>query len=139
MLLTLSVVTGSTAPIYRQIVDQICRAVATGQLVPGEQMPSVRALAEQLVINPNTVARTYADLIREGVLEAQKGKGVFVARRRIVYAKAERLRRLDTSLEAFVNEGVYLGFTPEELRDALERKLRSLHASAPHKAEGSKS
>ena len=126
MPLTLAIVTGSTSPIYRQIVDQICRAVATGQLVAGEQMPSVRALAEQLVINPNTVARTYADLIREGVLEAQKGKGVFVARRRHIYTKAERLRRLDASLEAFVNDGVYLGFTPEELRAALERKLRHL-------------
>src|SRR5215813_6179805 len=115
MALEISISTGSTAPIYRQIVDQICRAVATGALAPGEQMPSVRALAEQLVINPNTVARTYADLIREGVLEAQKGKGVFVARRRTVYTKTERLRRLDASLQAFVNAGIYLGFTPEEL------------------------
>ena len=130
MAFDLSITTGSTVPIYRQILDQICRAVATGQLAPGEQMPSVRALAEQLVINPNTVARTYADLIREGVLEAQKGKGVFVARRRAVYTKTERMRRLDASLQAFVNEGIYLGFTPEELRDALEGKLRHLHASS---------
>ena len=124
MPLEISITTGSTVPIYRQIVDQVCRAVGTGQLVPGEQVPSVRALAEQLVINPNTVARTYADLIREGVLEAQKGRGVFVARRRAVYTRAERLRRLEATLEAFVNEGVRLGFTPEELRDVLERKLR---------------
>src|SRR6478672_5915264 len=109
MPLEISITTGSTVPIYRQIVDQICRAIATGQLLAGEQLPSVRALAEQLVINPNTVARTYADLIREGVLEAQKGRGVFVARRRTVYTKTERLRRLDPSLEAFVNEGLYLG------------------------------
>ena len=124
MPLEISITTGSTVPIYRQIVDQVCRAIATGQLVPGEQVPSVRVLAEQLVINPNTVARTYADLIREGVLEAQKGKGVFVARRRPVFTKAERLRRLEAPLDGFVNEGVRLGFTPEELRDALERKLR---------------
>jgi GntR family transcriptional regulator len=93
-------------------------------------MPSVRVLAEQLVINPNTVARTYADLIREGVLEAQKGKGVFVARRRTVYTKTERLRRLEASLQAFVNEGIYLGFTAEELREALESKLRQLSGPA---------
>jgi GntR family transcriptional regulator len=131
MPLEISITTGSAVPIYRQIVDQVCRAVATGQLVPGEQVPSVRALAEQLVINPNTVARTYADLIREGVLEAQKGKGVFVARRRAVYTKAERLRRLEATLDAFVNEGVRLGFTPEELRDALERKLREFAPTPP--------
>jgi GntR family transcriptional regulator len=130
MAFDLSITTGNTVPIYRQIVDQICRAVATGQLAPGEQMPSVRVLAEQLVINPNTVARTYADLIREGVLEAQKGKGVFVARRRTVYTKTERLRRLEASLQAFVNEGIYLGFTAEELREALENKLRQLSGPA---------
>ena len=129
MPLEISIATGSAAPIYRQIADQICRAVATGQLVPGEQLPSVRTLAEQLVINPNTVARTYADLIRDGVLEAHQGKGVFVAQRRAVYTKTERLRRLETSLEAYVNEGIYLGFTPEELCDALERKLRQFTAS----------
>lgn len=119
-----SIVTGSPLPIYRQIADQVCRAIARGQLVEGEQMPSVRALAELLVINPNTVARTYADLIRDGVLEAQKGKGVFVASRRTVYTKAERLRRLDATLEALVSEGIHLGFSADELREALERKLR---------------
>jgi GntR family transcriptional regulator len=123
MALEISITTGSTVPIYRQIAEHVCRAVALGQLVPGDQVPSVRALAEQLVINPNTVARTYADLVREGVLETQKGKGVFVARRRAVFTKAERLRRVEATLDAFVNEGVYLGFTPDELREALERKL----------------
>jgi GntR family transcriptional regulator len=124
MAFEISIVTGSDVPIYRQIVDQVCRAIATGQLPPGEQLPSVRALAEQLVINPNTVRRTYADLIRDGVLESHPGKGVFAARRRAVYTKAERLRRIDASLEAFVNDGVHLGFSPEELREALERKLK---------------
>ena len=129
MSLGISISTGSAVPIYRQIVDQVCRAVATGKIEAGDQIPSVRALAEELVLNPNTVARAYADLIREGVLEAQKGKGVFVAERRVVYTKAERLRRLDASLEAFVNEGVRLGFVAEELREALERKLRQLEAA----------
>jgi len=126
MPLEISVATGGTTPIWRQIADQICRAVATGGVVAGEQVPSVRALAEQLVLNPNTVARVYAELIREGVLEAQKGKGVFVARRRAVYTKAEKLRRLEAVLDAYVNEGVYLGFSAEELHEALEKKLRAL-------------
>lgn len=118
-----SIATGSDVPIYRQIIDQVCRAIATGELAPGAQLPSVRALAEQLLINPNTIRKTYADLIREGILESHQGKGVFVARRRTVYTKAERARRIDAALEAFVNEGVYLGFTPEELHEALTRKL----------------
>ena len=121
-----SITTGSLVPIYRQIVDQVCRAVAVGELAPGEQMPSVRALAEQLVINANTAARAYGELIRDGLLEAQKGKGVFVAKRRPVYTKAERMRRIGASLDAFVSEGVYLGFTADELRQALESRLREL-------------
>jgi GntR family transcriptional regulator len=82
-------------------------------------------MAEQLVINPNTVARTYGDLVRDGVLEARPGKGVFVARRRPVYTRAERLRRITPSLDAFVAQGVYLGFTPEEMREMLETKLEA--------------
>src|SRR3954467_3272010 len=120
--------TGSTVPIYRQIVDQICRAIATGGLAPGEQLPSVRALAERLVVNPNTVARTYGDLIRDGVLESQQGRGVFVPLRprRPVYTRAERMRRVRPGLDAFVSQGVSLGFTPDELRDVLESRLRQL-------------
>lgn len=129
MPLEVMLVPGSAVPIYRQIADQVCRAIATGRLETGEQMPSVRALAEELVLNPNTVARTYAELIRDGVLEAQKGRGVFVARRRVVYTKAERLRRLEASLDALVNEGLKLGFTPEELSEALARKLREIASS----------
>ena len=74
MPLDIVIATGSVLPIYRQICDQICRAVATGKLSAGEQVPSVRALAEELVLNPNTVGRAYAELIREGVLEGQQGK-----------------------------------------------------------------
>ncbi|HZZ26885.1 MAG TPA: GntR family transcriptional regulator [Pirellulales bacterium] len=126
MPIEISIVTGSDVPIYRQIVDQICRAIATGNLALGEQLPSVRMLAEQLVINPNTVRKTYADLVRQGILESRHGKGVYVARRRAVYTKSERLRRINANLEAFINEGVYLGFTPNEMQQALERKLRLL-------------
>ncbi len=122
----LHILTGSTVPIYRQIMDQVCHAVASGSLAPGEQLPSVRALAERLVLNPNTVARTYGELTREGILETQKGRGVFVAQRRPVYTQAERMRRLDGPLDAFVNEAVVLGFSPDQIRQILERKLRAI-------------
>ena len=128
----LAIATGSPVPLYRQIADQIRRAVATGQLLPGEQLPSVRVLAEELVINPNTVARTYADLIRDGLLEAQRAKGVFVAQSRPVYTRFERLRKLDFKLEEFVNEGLVLGFSPDELLAVLEKKLRQLEKGASH-------
>src|SRR5579871_991374 len=88
------VTTGAGTPIYRQIVDQVRLAVATGTLSPGEALPSVRSLAEQLVINFNTVSKAYAELVREGVLESLQGKGFFVAQKRQIYSRGERLRRL---------------------------------------------
>jgi GntR family transcriptional regulator len=129
MALDLHISTGSGVPIYRQVMDQICRAISTGNLASGDQLPSVRALAEDLVINPNTVARAYGDLIREGILEARQGKGVFVARRRAVYTKAERLRRIEPYLESFLGQAVLLGFAPGEIRDLLEEKQKHIESS----------
>src|SRR6516225_6660753 len=99
-----SVTTGSGTPIYRQIVDQVRLAVATGALRPGDALPSVRGLAERLVINFNTVAKAYGELVRDGVLESLQAKGFFVAEKRQVYSEAERRRRLRQALDAFVQE-----------------------------------
>ena len=122
-MLDLRIASGGGTPLYRQIVDQVRRAVVTGAHAPGEPLPSVRALGEQLVINPNTVARAYAELVRDGVIEARPGKGYFIAARRQVYSKEERRRRLADVLDAFTNEALFLGFTPSEIRKALDRKL----------------
>jgi GntR family transcriptional regulator len=78
--------TGSDTPIYRQITDQVRLAVATGRLTVADQLPSVRALAEELVLNPNTVARAYTDLAREGLIESKPGRGVFIIRKRKVFS-----------------------------------------------------
>jgi GntR family transcriptional regulator len=122
-----NVTTGSGTPIYRQIVDQVRLGLATGALAPGAALPSVRSLAERLVVNPNTVARAYADLVRDGVLESQQGRGVFVAsKKRQVYSRAERLRRMQQALDAFVHEAVFLDFTADEIRKAVDDKLSEL-------------
>jgi GntR family transcriptional regulator len=126
MALDLHISTGSPAPIYRQIVDQICRAAASGKLRPDDQLPSVRELAEQLVLNPNTVARAYGELVREGVAESRQGKGVFITERRQVYAGAETKRRLDVAVDQLVNEALFLGVEADEVREALERRLRAV-------------
>ncbi len=120
------IATGSSAPIYRQIVDAVRRGVASGALQAGEQLPSVRVLAEQLVVNPNTVARAYTDLTRDGVLDSQAGKGLFVAPRRVVFSSEERARRLDAALETFVHEVLLLGFDRKELLERLKRKLQEI-------------
>jgi GntR family transcriptional regulator len=121
-----SVTTGSGTPIYRQIVDQVRLAVATGALSPGDPLPSVRAVAEAQTINFNTVAKAYGELVRDGVLESQQGLGFFVAARRQVYSKAERLRRLCHAVEQFLHEAVFLDFTADEIRKAVEDKLAAL-------------
>jgi len=123
------VLIGGSTPIYRQIIEQVRRAIAVHHLAAGDQLPSVRALAEQLVVNPNTVARAYGELVRDGLVEARQGKGFFVARKRQVYSRAERRRRLDAALDALVGEVGVLDFTPEQIRKALERRLGQMGLS----------
>jgi GntR family transcriptional regulator len=122
----LNITTGAGAPIYRQIVDQVRLAVATGDLAAGEAMPSVRSVAEQLVVNVNTVVKAFGELVRDGVLEPRQGLGFFVARKRQVYSKAERRRRLRQALDAFIREAVFLDFTDAEIRRAVDGKLAEL-------------
>lgn len=128
MAFAIRIVAGSTAPIYRQIVDQVTRGVASGELAVGESVPSVRQLARELVINPNTVAKAYAELVDSGFLETQAGKGFFVAKRRQVYTKAVRLRRIDESIDQLVNQTLALDIAPEEivqrLQDRFEKNLK---------------
>ncbi len=73
MPVTISIQTGSNVSIYQQIVDQVCAAIAAGRIAEDEMLPSVRALAEELLINPNTVGRAYGELVREGILEVAAG------------------------------------------------------------------
>ena len=120
------ITTGAGAPIYRQIVDQVRLAVATGALAAGHAMPSVRSLAERLVVNPNTVIKAYGELVRDGVLESQQGLGFFVAEKRQVYSKAERRRRLRQAVDNLIHEAVFLDFTADEIRKAVDEKLAEL-------------
>jgi GntR family transcriptional regulator len=120
------ITTGSNTPIYRQIVDQVRLAVATEALPAGHAMPSVRALAEQLLVNANTVAKAYGELVRDGVLESRQTLGYFVAAKRRVYSNAERQRRLRHAAGVFVHEAVFLDFTADEIRRAVEQELAAL-------------
>src|SRR5262249_52865985 len=124
--LRIHITTGSGTPIYRQIVEQVRLAVATGTLSAGEAMPSVRSLAEQLLITANTVAKAYGELVRDGVLHSQHGRGFFVAQKRQIYSQAERLRRLGLALDTFIREAVFLDFTDDEIRQAVDEKLAEL-------------
>src|SRR6187549_3589591 len=92
----------SRVPIYRQLVAQIREAVARGQLKPDERLPSVRELSRELVVNPNTVARVYTELERDGVLNTRPGLGVFVAQPKMELTKKVRKDRLTALVDGLL-------------------------------------
>jgi GntR family transcriptional regulator len=130
------IVPGSTVPIYKQVVDQVRLGVRSGGRVPGDPLPSVRALAERLVINPNTVAHAYAELVRDGIIEARQGRGYFVASRRQVYSEEERERRLREALDSFIGEALSLGYDRQEIRRAVARRLDELDSDGAKGRKG---
>ena len=110
-------------PLFEQLVLQVKSAVARGELRPGDRLPSVRELAGELSINPNTVARAYRELETAGVIATRRGAGCFVKDVAPVMRDSERARRLAALLERAVTEAYHLGFGAEEIRRALAEHL----------------
>jgi GntR family transcriptional regulator len=110
-------------PIYRQLMDQIRLAVARGRLKPASRLPSVRVLSRELVVNPNTVARVYTELEREGVLNTRPGLGVFVAEPQAELSAARR-ERLTEIIDSFLTDAVHLGFSSDEVLAAVGKRIR---------------
>lgn len=113
-----------TEPLFQQIVNAVKRGVAVGRLKPGERLPSVRELAKELVINPNTIARAYQVLEADGVTLSRRGAGTFVAERKVVVRSDERRRRFKAALETVLADAVHLGLTAEEVRKAFAAALK---------------
>jgi GntR family transcriptional regulator len=109
----------SRLPIYRQLVGQLREAVARGRLQPEQRLPSVR----ELVVNPNTVARVYTELEREGMLNTRPGLGVFVARPKAELTKRVRKERLLELLDRFLTEAVHLGFSSDEVLASIAQRV----------------
>lgn len=126
MSLGISIAPASDVPIFRQIIQQVQHAVVLGRLQVGEQLPAIRVLAESLVINPNTVARAYQDLIRDGVLESRSGRGVFVSQKRQLFADPERERRLRLATEQLCHEAILLDFDLPQIRATLDKTWSDL-------------
>jgi GntR family transcriptional regulator len=111
--------TGDGAPIYLQIINQVKYLVASGRLRPNEELPPIRALAEQLVVNPNTVARAYRDLEKSGVVVKRSTTGTFVAPSPPHFAAEDLLANRVDSLLA---EAKQLNVGLEEVVDLLRRR-----------------
>ena len=124
--LMIQIATGDPRPITRQIVDAVRMKIATGELDAGDQLPSVRGLAQQLTINPNTVARAYAELATEGWLESRQGMGLYVAARRQRLSEGERERRLTEAIDRFAHDVIPLGFPPEQVQQRVDDAFQYL-------------
>jgi len=113
----------SGVPIYRQIQDQIRYGIASGRLRPGEQLPTVRALAVDLAVNPNTVIKAYSELERQGVLTTEQGTGTFVAPvPAVALAQEDQQAKLRALCAEFLGQVAQYGFAPSEVLRTI-RKL----------------
>jgi GntR family transcriptional regulator len=110
----------SGVPVYRQLIDQVLGAVASGVLRTGDQLPTVRQVAVDLAINPNTVMRAYREMEIRGVLDTQQGAGTFIGEPRSPAPKEERERQLAQLVSEFAARAGLLGFTVQELMQPLQ-------------------
>jgi len=110
----------SGVPVYRQLIDQVQAGIASGALSAGTQLPTVRQVAVDLTINPNTVSRAYREMEIRGLLDTQQGTGTFVADRRVEFSKDERERQLGQLTGEFVSRAGAAGFTLKQLIKALK-------------------
>jgi len=116
---------GSGVPVYRQLIDQVQAGIATGVLGQGHQLPTVRQVAVDLAINPNTVMRAYRELEIRGVLDTQQGTGTFIAAQQQSQGDGdERIRRLSQLIDEFVARAGSGGFTLEEILQALKERRK---------------
>ena len=113
----------STVQIYRQIVEQLSRSIEAGVYGPGESLPSQRTLAVELRVNPNTVQRAFDEMLRDGVIESQRGRGVFVVdRRRTTRSSAEKA--CESAFGNAIDSALSAGMTPSRLRSLFDAALR---------------
>ena len=119
-----SINTTTGVPIYEQLAGQICTAIARGRLHADERLPSVRELSQTLVVNPNTVARAYTELEREGALYTRPGMGVFVSKPAPTPSKEVRRERLRAPLEQLLVQAVRLGCEPQEVSELLDEQMQ---------------
>src|SRR5436190_23479903 len=113
-------------PVYRQLIDQVLTAIASGRLAGGDQLPTVRQMAVDLAINPNTVMRAYRELEIRGILSTQQGTGTFITEQKVKAGEAQRRRRLSQMAGELVARAGAEGFSVDELLEVL-RDLQDEH------------
>ena len=122
-------------PIYRQIVNQVKHLVASERLKAGDEMPSIRHLAQELLINPNTVARAYRELEGAGILLTRRGSGTRVSDRGSPLSREEKMKILGERADALIAEARQLGVELEEVVELVQRQHDKLGASEPREEQ----
>jgi len=117
---------GDGLPIYRQIVNQVKYLLAAGRLGPGEELPPIRTLADQLLINPNTVARAYLELERAGLVTKRQGAGTYVSETRSPLKRTERLRLLTERADALLAEARHLEIELGEVIELIRERSKTM-------------
>jgi len=114
----------SGVPLYLQVVDRIKEMIAQGRLKPGDQLPTVRALALDLRVNFNTIARSYRTLDEAGIISTQQGRGTYILEMPLPET-AEKLRQqaLEVLADRFLRDALRLGYTPESITKTLQRQV----------------
>ena len=122
-------------PIYQQIIDEIKRAVARGDLKPGDKLPSHRDMAKEIQVNPNTVQRAYREMEQEKLVATLRGQGTFISDDSMLI---DRIRRemADNSVSAFVQEMMALGLIPEKIISLVAERIGGLPADSPDDLPG---
>jgi GntR family transcriptional regulator len=120
----------SAVPIYRQILDQIKEHIACGLLRPGEQMPSVRQVADELAVNQNTILKVYNELCRDGILKVERGSGTFVSDGFDKIQQQEKLRIVREVLAQAAQKAHRLGVALDTLCQLLSEEYRNLSQEA---------
>ncbi|HEX5430533.1 MAG TPA: GntR family transcriptional regulator [Bryobacteraceae bacterium] len=116
----------SGAPLYLQLMEQVKHAIGTGALRPGDQLPAIRKLAEDLVMNPNTVVRAYRELEHEGIIELKHGSGAFISAS--ATGKMKITRKVQALAQSAVERLAAAGLTEEEIRRLMENELALLRS-----------
>ncbi|MFN7893082.1 MAG: GntR family transcriptional regulator [Pirellula sp.] len=114
-------------PIYLQVMQQIKYLIASGRLEPGEELPSIRVLAEQLLVNPNTIARAYRELEVAGVVEKRRTAGTYVAESGSPLARKERLKLLKERIDQLLVEAFQMGFDLDEVLKQVQQSELAVH------------
>jgi GntR family transcriptional regulator len=122
----------SGVPLYLQLMEQVKHGIETGALREGDQLPGIRPLAEELVINPNTVAKAYRELEHEGVIELRQGAGAFVAKNARGAKGTEKLRAGQGIVAEAIERLRARGITDEEIRRLVEAELAGLRKTGGH-------